>query len=127
VHRDVEGDIRVLARCDAHVAPDRIGRGLARAGLDVRRAVAPDRQRGESRKGRAFKDHDIVGTTHRAVRVLERARRPNPQLSVAECSVERDRHVGVGGAAVLDGEGVHNARRVGITTVRRKDRPANDQ
>jgi hypothetical protein len=95
--RDVERDVCVLAGRDSNVATDRIGRRLAALVSHVRIAVAPNRQCSEPREGRAFEDHDIVGSPHRAVRILERARRPNPQLSITERSVERDRHIGVGG------------------------------
>ncbi len=59
------------------------------------------------------------------MRVFERARRADAQLAIAEGSVERDRKVDVNASPILDRDGVHDPRGVGVPSVRREDRPAN--
>ena len=108
-----------------HLPRDRITSRALGGGGDDRIAVGGDRQRNQAGQRAPFEDDSAGVAPPDDMMIFERAWRADTELPVPKLTLETDREARFARTAVLDGDRIDQARRVGVAAVRGKDRGAN--
>ena len=101
--------------------------GGLRRGLNRRRAIAADSNRGKPGDRGALEQQHLVQTNTDQMLIIKRAWRADALLSMTKRSLQRNLQLHLRVTAILHGERVHCPRHIGITTVRRENRSPDHQ